>query len=204
MTSDPSAQSPGDDDPYEVGQAAGGAPGGGASWPRCLAGCLVLGLAFSAWCVWFWTKRVRPKFDQVACSGRLKDVQFAAMSYADRTKTFPYTGRGFAATFALLEETDDFHMGYHPRCPSVPGYAGYDAPFPVNTPSFQMVAWCESPHPGGYVIVTADCSVWTVTPQEFAERKASYDRRVAKALAVLKRSQAAPAQAPLVPESQGQ
>lgn len=170
------------EDPYQVGEATHFSQPG-SRWPTCCAIALLVGAALAAAGVWVWIERIAPKLGQVACAGRLKDVQVGAISYANRKGTYPYTGEGFAATFALLEETGDFHMGYRPSCPLEPGYAGYDAPFPARIPHSQMVAWCESPHAGGKVIVTANGTLDVVTEARFRELKALYDQRVAKILA---------------------
>tara|TARA_R110002072_G_scaffold1278_3_gene10341 strand:+ start:63 stop:641 length:579 start_codon:yes stop_codon:yes gene_type:complete len=170
------------DNPYEVGEEASGPGGSGSRWPACCALVLALGVAFSLWCVWFWTQRVRPKLDQTTCAMRLKDVQIGASIYAERTGAYPYTGQGFDATFALMERSGDFHMGYQPSCPFEPGHTGYGAPFSSRLLSTNLMAWCESKHPGGRVIVTADGSVDVVDEARFRELKARYDERVARLL----------------------
>jgi len=129
--------------------------------------------------------------NRTKCANNLRQIGLAAIQYADDKRTYPYDANGDTNAVLLVLEKNGYIDGLqHLACPEAQGgasYEGFMAPYSNNTRSTTVIAWDAVPHlsRGQEMrnVLMADCTVQSVTEEQFTLLKEKHDAYVAKILA---------------------
>jgi len=129
--------------------------------------------------------------NRTKCANNLRQIGLAAIQYADDKRAYPYEANGdLNAVLLVLEQSGYIDDLQHLACPEAQGgasYEGFMAPYSNNTRSTTVIAWDVVPHldrgQERRNVLMADCTVQSVSEEQFTVLKKKHDLYVAKVLA---------------------